>query len=62
MNEKRRNAKYPFVTMRVGEQTYVPDQGSQGKAAMAARMHGRNSGKRFATRTVGDGVYIWRVD
>lgn len=52
--------KYPFGDMTVGHSVFVEGEGSQGKAATAARGY-RKYGMKFAARIEGSGVRIWRV-
>ncbi len=56
-----RKRKYPFESMDVGDSFFVEGEDTQGKAAGAAKSHGRYHNLKFAARTVDGGVRIWRI-
>lgn len=59
-----RRAKYPFGEMEVGDSLFIDNEprGSQSGASMASKQHGARYGKKFTSRTEGNGVRIWRVE
>ena len=56
----KKNMKYGFHRLDVGQSIFVPDQRTDGSAACSAREHGRRNGKSFVARAVDGGVRIWR--
>lgn len=54
-----RGSKYPFSRMEVGDSFTVPT--SMRKVVMVAHNYGHKNGKKFATRTIGEVLRIWRI-
>lgn len=55
-----RGSPYPFAEMEVSDSVLVPESVGE-NARMAAHRHGKKFGKTFISRTVENGVRIWRT-
>lgn len=53
--------KYPFRVMEVGDSFLVPDKFEVYRLRSIMGHHHRNSGLRFTTRTVAEGIRVWRT-
>jgi hypothetical protein len=58
---KARPAKYPFLTMNVGDSFLVPGKSAAQFSQATNYANRTNPGKRFKSRTVEGGVRVWRV-
>lgn len=59
--------KYPLNALLVGQSFFVPfasDDARKGLSRLSsvAILHGKETGKKFTTRTVEGGVRVWRVE
>ena len=54
----RRQTKYPFGEMEVGDSFFAENKKAVSAAHVWASTH---PGVKFATRTEGDGVRVWRL-
>lgn len=57
--EKRRNTRYPFATMKIGESFTVPLKVAA-SARSSACYHARETGRKFGSTKIGGMVKIWR--
>lgn len=57
---KRGGSKYPFFEMNVGDSFVVPTQQAAG-VRRAAHYFSEREGWRFITRTVPEGLRVWRI-
>lgn len=60
---KKRDRKYPFSEMEIGDSFFVPHKDMKNKNVLstAAFYHSRSENKQFRTQTVSDGVRCWRI-
>lgn len=56
-----REPKYPFQKMNVGDSFVLDQQSNHASARVCAIQYAARSGKRFATRTIDNGLRIWRI-
>jgi len=55
-------SKYPFNTMEIGDSFFVPNvEGKRNPAAQSAHTDGRRKGRKYVTRTEGNGLRVWRT-
>ena len=59
--KRRSNIKYPFDSMKIGDSFLVPSEDSHRSVSIAASNYGKAYGEVFVTRTVEDGVRVWRI-
>jgi hypothetical protein len=59
---KSNRSKYPFKNMEVGDSVFYEGKTTQGKEVVYAYNYARKSGKKFAAKTIENGVRIWRTE
>jgi hypothetical protein len=52
---------WPFKDMSVGDVVRIEDPAFQSKAQVACHVHGRQSGMKFKTKTIGGVLSIYRT-
>ena len=52
---------WPWKDMEVGDSVFFDSPEIAKKAQPGCHMYGRQSGKKFATRSSNDGLRVWRV-
>lgn len=53
-------SKYPFMDMEIGDSFLVPVGKGPTLRSMGSRL-GKETGRRFTVRVMGDGARVWRV-
>lgn len=61
LHEIKRQNKYPFNKMEIGDSVFFKGQKTGGKAYIASQSHGRYSNKQFTGKTTNGGLVIIRV-
>lgn len=53
---------YPYKHMEVGDSVLIdPSFGNLGVAQVYAHVYGRQTGRKFKTRNIPEGLRVWRV-
>jgi hypothetical protein len=56
-----RRGKYPFEKLMIGESFFVGSLQKSNGLSSAGRYWGKKLDRKFATRTLDDGVRVWRI-
>lgn len=53
--------RYPFKQLKINESFFVPKGNRNNVSVAMAYFHRKNTNKRFVSRTVDNGIRVWRV-
>ena len=59
--DKPDRISWPWKDMDVGDMVKIEAKTLELKAQVTCHIHGRQSGKKFATQTIGGVLHVWRT-